>query len=355
VVNWYVTSDRIGDESGGGIVTYHEMEAISKLGEFDLFHWPYFSNIAPPHRVQPWGDDIYLQRSFFSKDSPAPQLAHFYSGTFSETIRGLRNFNTKIVYTAAAHDKYASQEEFYKLGLDFNLPHLTEQNLWEHYFRGYKDADIVICPSTHSRDCMQRFGRDKPIEVIPHGVYLPEKVEPLPERFTIGYLGAVGPDKGLRYLFEAWKNLNYPDATLVIAGRDSTSQFCINMARAFGGGAISHVGWVNSPSDLYNDCTVYVQPSVTEGFGIEVLEAMAHERLVICSRGVGAHDVLPDDKWKFEPCDVKQLEGLIDTTKKKHEADLMEIGKNNRQVAERYLWPIIQEKYIRVWEGLLNE
>ena len=178
-------------------------------------------------------------------------------------------------------------------------------------------------------------------------------IKPFPKTFTVGYLGAVGADKGLRYLMEAWRKLNYKDALLVIAGRDSTSPFVTDFLwPRFGGGNVHFMGWVKDVADFYNQVSVVVQPSVSEGFGIEVLEAMAHGRPVICSNGAGAVDVVgPRDNVVFTAGDVDGLVGLIDQMKTV--AHLEEYGRQNRERAKELTWAKIRERYKVLWRELL--
>jgi len=44
---------------------------------------------------------------------------------------------------------------------------------------------------------MQSYDAIIPIEIIPHGTDIPEETTPPSKEFTVGYLGAIGPDKGL--------------------------------------------------------------------------------------------------------------------------------------------------------------
>ena len=56
---------------------------------------------------------------------------------------------------------------------------------------------------------------------------------------------------------------------------------------------------VDNVGKMYNSCSVYVQPSVTEGFGIPVLEAMAYARPVIVTEGAGVYELVDDGKEGF--------------------------------------------------------
>lgn len=176
----------------------------------------------------------------------------------------------------------------------------------------------------------------------------------MPSRFTVGYLGAYGPDKGVRYLLEAWKKLNYKDAWLVLAGRDSQSQFVQSLCQHFAPNTnIELMGWLPNVSTFYNYISLYVQPSVTEGFGIEVLEAAAHSRAVLCSTGAGAVDFLGHSEgWKFPPGDAGALADRISFMRACTNLD--SIGQSNRKDAEGYSWDKIRARYQEVWKEVLK-
>lgn len=357
--NLYITADRVGlPDHGGGSVTFHESRALKTLGPCQVVD----RQILEPalvSRDDPWcwdatfasGVAVALRNMQGAESRNSKKIAHFYSGTWTRSITLLKRMGYTITHTAAAHDIDVSRREHEKLGIPYNYPHLTNPDLWQRYVGGYLAADLVICPSRHSADCMQRYGC-KNVVVIPHGVTLPETVAPLPSRFTVGYLGAYGPDKGVRYLLEAWKRLNYSDATLILAGRDSTSPFVRWMVEQFGGGNISLVGWVPDVSAFYNSLTLYAQPSVSEGFGLEVLEAMAHGRPVVVSDGAGASDL-----WvggKFSAGDVDDFCIGIDGMRNLMAINGEDQSKLARSEAEKYTWDKIRQQYIDVWKGLLS-
>jgi glycosyltransferase involved in cell wall biosynthesis len=295
----------------------------------------------------PWGADEAASSWLAGQPEIKPKLAHFYSGTFTKTIEILKTRGCKVVYTAAAHSIDISREEHQKLGWSFNYPHLNEPALWQKYVRGYLLADMVVCPSKLSADVMKSYGCTN-VVIIPHGVKLPEKVVAPPSRFSVAYAGQGGADKGLIYLIQAWTRHNRPDAMLTIAGR-GTEQL-LGLVRQYGGGNIYLRGWVDNLSDVYNNCSVYVQPSASEGFGIEVLEAAAHGRPVICSDGAGAADVATGTVVPKR--DVRALAEAIEYYRlndSKRFAD----GMSAREKAKAFTWPIICADYVKLWRGLL--
>jgi glycosyltransferase involved in cell wall biosynthesis len=338
-MNLFVTSDRIGSRTGGGLVTYHELESLKATGPTAVIN------------PEPTADPFDADRAAYSRYVRSAQryrLAHFYAGTYPTLAAALKADGTKVTYTAAAHDVAASRAEHEALGYKFDYPHLTDPVLFEKYLASYRAADVVICPSAHSRRVMEGFGC-RNIVVVPHGVDTDVEVRPLPKRFVVGYLGQPGPDKGLRHLFKAWGMLGYRDARLVVAGRGT--EHLLPLVRE-AGGSVHLAGFVREASWLYHSCSVYVQPSVTEGFGLEIVEAMAHGRPVVCSDGAGAADCVSVEAGRVVPAgDAAALARAIDHYKRNPEL-LAAHGDEARRSAAHYSWDRVRRKYQDVWEAV---
>lgn len=343
---FYITADAIGTPTGGGCVTFNELEALKSICHVEVIN---------PRPAAPFDQDkeaLEMAKNLTAKGFKQPlELAHVYAGCFSETVKWLKAQGVKVTYTAAAHDVAKSKEEHERLGLPFDYPHLTDPELWKQYLAGYKEADVLVCPSWHSRTVMRGFGCEQHIEIIPHGCHLPEAVKPVPKRFTVGYLGAYGPDKGIRVLLEAWKKLDWSDATLILAGRDSCSEWPLRLIGKYGGGNITVAGWQRRVSDFYNSISCYVQSSLSEGFGIEVLEAMAHGRPVICSDGAGAVDIV-ESPFRFRAGDSGHLMERLKWIKDFVWDDVV-MGVAKSRAAE-FTWDKIRERYVKLWGGLVK-
>lgn len=332
----YFTCDRIGSETGGGVVTFNESKALKSLGNFKLFN------------PNPTNNPFEADNLICNQDFSGIKLAHFYSGTFSQTVKNLKSQGTKVVYTAAAHDPELSKQEFEGLGMAYDIPHMTNKDLFDKYVEGYLLADLVICPSTHSESIMKKFGC-KNTKVIPHGIYPNHgKLKERPKNFTVGYLGQIGPDKGIRYLIEAWAKLNYKDSILYLAG--SQSPELIHYIRYFKKGNYNILGWVKNIEEFYNSISLYVQPSVTEGFGIEVLEAMSFGRPVVCSNGAGAADCIDKCGMAVPKRSADMLAYAIDKYKTSTLPSQEECVNN----AKKYSWDIVAEQYKTEWNNILG-
>ncbi len=123
------------------------------------------------------------------------------------------------------------------------------------------------------------------------------------------------------------------------------------MVNKYGGGNVRLMGWVDNVKDFYNCISCYIQPSATEGFGLEVLEAQAHGRAVLCSQGAGAVDTIDHvgSLW-FRACDVEALKGAIRIAR---DSRMVHEGEACRDNARKYSWDLIRERYKKVWGELL--
>jgi glycosyltransferase involved in cell wall biosynthesis len=346
-LNLYLTADEIGTATGGGTVTAHELAAFSRFGKAAA--WSFSSE------ARPWGPDEAAARRLLSDESFRPRLAHVYSGTFTRTVSILKERGCRVTYTCAAHDVAISRAEHERLGLPFDYPHLTDPAQWERYAGGYRLADVVVCPSKAAARIVRAYGGCDRIVVIPHGVDLSPSRAPLPGRFAVAYLGQGGPDKGVAYLIEAWAILGYEDALLTIAGRGTEA--LLPIVRSAGRGSIYLRGTVDDVGEIYDACALYVQPSATEGFGIEVLEAMARGRVVICSDGAGASDALID----LFPDQVVPARAAAELARRialfrdmyEHRRETFDARADRAvAVAGDHAWSRVCARYVDLWESL---
>ena len=108
-------------------------------------------------------------------------------------------------------------------------------------------------------------------------------------------------------------------------------------------------------ADFYKQISVYIQPSVIEGFGITPLEAMAFYRPVIVAEGAGVSELITDGKDGFvvPSRDIKAIEDKL-TFFKENPNEIDRMGRNARKTAEKYTWEIIKKQYREVCESLTS-
>jgi glycosyltransferase involved in cell wall biosynthesis len=123
--------------------------------------------------------------------------------------------------------------------------------------------------------------------------------------FYIGYL--THPQKNLIYLINEFKKVlnTYPDSQLTFAGPLGKDSVLIlkHAAEILGDRKFKYLGKV--PAEdlryLYSACEAFCFPSLYEGFGMPVLEAMACGAPVITSNISSMPEILNDDRFLINP------------------------------------------------------
>ncbi len=136
----------------------------------------------------------------------------------------------------------------------------------------------------------------------------------LPERFVL-YVGTIEPRKNLPALFTAFSSLQdpTPNLKLVIAGKTGwLTEETFERAKALGDSVI-FTGYVADAdlAALYTLAELLVLPSIYEGFGLPVLEAMACGTPVACSNVSSLPEIAGDAALLFDPRDARSMAEAI--------------------------------------------
>lgn len=350
----YISND-LGTNSSGNLVSKHELEALKSLGNVTQLGYHDINPLIFGLPDNPFLMDYLTLNKVSQLDLTNIDLVHFYGGPFTQTIRYLKAKGIRKSLTLDAHDRTESIKEFGNLGYEYPFKHVSDDRLWAIYNGSCYDADNIIVPSTLSKKFLiSEYVDERKIKLIPHGVDIPKNwnMTNIPKLFNVGYLGQCGADKGVRYLIEGWSLLDYKDSTLIFGGISSKSigPFINKYATT---GKFNLLGYIIDISDFYNNVSIYVQPSVTEGWGIEVIEAMSYGRPVIVSRGAGAVDAVEDGVNGFvvEKRDVKGIADKIDWFKN-NPKEIERMGKIARETSLNYDWSIIEQKYADLFRKL---
>ncbi len=187
----------------------------------------------------------------------------------------------------------------------------------------------------------------------PEEVYALRRKYNLPDRFFL-YLGSNKPHKNLTRLVGAWARVAADDVTLVVAGA-WIAGFSEPKAAAERLGA--PVRWLGPVPDgvlpaLYSAAEAFVFPSLYEGFGLPVLEAMACGIPVACSDTSSLPEVAGDAALYFDPEDVdsmvEALRCLLSDAALR--ASLREQGLER---AKTFSWKRTAEETLRVYRSAL--
>jgi glycosyltransferase involved in cell wall biosynthesis len=176
-----------------------------------------------------------------------------------------------------------------------------------------RTADRVVAISNSARhDIVESLGlHAERVDVAPLGVRPPARVEPGRGRERIVLCVAQKrPYKNLGSLIRALAGLEEP-ATLVLVGAPTAHEDELKHLAAELGVAqqVRFPGWVSEAEleELYRCAMCFVLPSLIEGFGLPVLEAMARDVPVACSDRPALPEVVGDAALLFDPDDQRAV------------------------------------------------
>jgi glycosyltransferase involved in cell wall biosynthesis len=204
-------------------------------------------------------------------------------------------------------------------------------------------ADAIYANSnlTAQSLVMAGFAEEKIINVPLGGpVVIPDECLPsvLSEPLRVIYAGPVSVRKGAHYLIEAWQGLGVRrGAELHLYGRNLLPKRCLS---GCGSDVVFH-GAV-SQVDLFaafQSGAVLVLPTLCDGFGSVVAEALANGLPVITTTNAGAADLIEEGRNGFivSPADSSALAGRIEWCLG-HPADLLEMRRHATMTARRWTW-----------------
>jgi glycosyltransferase involved in cell wall biosynthesis len=150
-------------------------------------------------------------------------------------------------------------------------------------------------------------------------------------------VGTLEPRKNLRRIADAAARVG---AELRVVG-----------ARGWGG--VETPGWVGEVSDeelasLYRGARALVFPSLYEGFGLPVLEAMASGTPVVTSRGGATEEVAGGAAILVDPLDVEAIAAGIEEADRRRD-ELRNLGLER---AKAFTWAGVADAVERVWRDL---
>lgn len=187
-------------------------------------------------------------------------------------------------------------------------------------------ASRIVCVSEGVRRFDENYAYPRKLEVIYNGIDT-RRFSPGPpgartelgidaDHNLIGVVGRLAPEKGHRYLLEALRRVldRGVDATLLIVGHGEEEGRIRGTITELG--LEPHVRMVSYRNDIeavYNALDLFCLPSLWEGFGLVLAEAMACGVPVVATRITGVTEVVAEDEgFLVEPGDVQALAAAIE-------------------------------------------
>lgn len=304
-----------------------------------------------------WAQRKVLEMTFAAEHAvarKAGQLAHDASivvasgGTALPAFKAVHRAGGRAVLNyPIAHNRY--QTKFYAEEAEYAPEFAAALPRMEWLPQKYSDqleqecetADRIMVGSSFARQSFVELGYDAGrIVVNPYGVdstqFMPRSEPRRDGVFRVLFVGQIGQRKGLSYLFQGYEKFKRPDSELHVVGGYSPGH---EVYARFQGlyRHTPHIPHKDLPS-LFREADVFVFPSLVEGLGLVVLEAMACGVPVITTTH-GPGDVVRDglDGFFVPIRDPEAIANRLDQLYR--DPSLREqMGRNAREQALRHTW-----------------
>jgi glycosyltransferase involved in cell wall biosynthesis len=214
-------------------------------------------------------------------------------------------------------------------------------------------ADLVLVGSSYARETFLAAGvADSKLCIVPYGVdgsfFRPAGNHATRRSaFRIMYAGGLYQGKGLSYLLRAFERVRSPDSELVLVGNFTGGAEPFSLHRTL----FRHVPHCTRRelAELYRGSDIFVFPTLSDGMGLVVLEAMASGLPVIVTPN-GPGDLVRDgiDGFVVPARDEAALAHAI-ATLRDDPALRASMGRQARERACEFTW----ERYASTVRGLL--
>lgn len=310
--------------------------------------------------------------TFFSRGDSLPEdvdIVHYpYFEPFFLTLPS-KKVNRTIV---TVHDLTPFVfPDYFKIGVKGRIKWLLQK-------RALKNADAIITDSQSSKNDVIKYtgipeskisvvylaaGEEfKRVEISKLKVESLRKKYNLPEKFTL-YVGDVTWNKNLPRLVNAIKKTDIPlvmvGKALTIKNFNRTNSWNQDLGtvqeQVMGDKRFVLPGFVKEEDlkYLYSMATVFVMPSLYEGFGLPILEAMGCGCPVVTSRRGSLGEVAGDAAYYIDPENIENIaKGIKDVfSNKKLRMNLIEKG---IQQAKRFSWQKTALETVKVYEKIFK-
>lgn len=218
-------------------------------------------------------------------------------------------------------------------------------------------AHGMMCASTFTKRSLVHAGVRCPIAVVPYGVdadkFQARLAPPSNRRLTLSFVGQISQRKGFVHLLNGMARSGC-DVHLDIISRGSVpaefQPFLDRVSHTLHRGLDDGATW-----DLVRKSDLFALPSVAEGFGLVILEAMACGVPVMTTTATGGADVITHgvDGLVLEPGDAAAIAAEL----ARHASDrdrCAEMGFAARRTAERCSWERFRTRVAEAYASLLS-
>lgn len=223
-------------------------------------------------------------------------------------------------------------------------------------------ADQIICISNFAKKDTERFLQiNKPLKVVLNGVEQLDKGEASKPNFIENEkeffftIGEVKPKKNFHVLLPLMKL--FPEKELYIAGRtggDYTEKI-LSIIEKENIKNVHLVGMISNEERIwfYKNCEAFLFPSLFEGFGLPIIEAMAFGKPVFSSQETSLKEIGGDCAVFWDNFDAMHMKSIMDANLKLFK-EKPELSINNINHARSFSYSKHMMEYETIYSNLIT-
>jgi glycosyltransferase involved in cell wall biosynthesis len=237
------------------------------------------------------------------------------------------------------------------------------QKLLRKIQKAINRADYITAISAFALQDAQKHldFKGKPNKVIHNGVNLlqfPEFDSPgyRPEKKFLFTLGTVLPKKNFHVLIAMMKS--FENFELLIAGIHSSDEYLVKIQELIAANGLENrvhlLGGIREEEKFWylKNCEAFMFPSLAEGFGIPVIEAMLLGKPVFLSKSTSLPEIGGKHAYYFENFEAEHMVEVVSK-------GLLDYKEHNKALAiktwaEQFSWETASAAYREVYESLLS-
>ena len=277
------------------------------------------------------------------------QTAKVVVGSYQVSHKAFaRASGVKVLNYPIAHHRYiqrfVAEEREMEPSFAATLPDWSRAPVWQEpeLDAECELADWILVGSQFARNAFIEEGLPaEKVIAIPYGADLERFSPEQPgaeqrKTFKALFVGSIVQRKGVSYLLRAYQRFKGPNTELVLVGNhpDDSSPF-VPFRDSFK--HIPHVSQTDLPQ-IYRSADVFVFPSLLEGMGLVVLEAMASGLPVITTPN-GPGDLVRDGVDGFV-VPIRNVDAIVEKLEylRAHPEERLRMGQNARERAKMFTW-----------------
>ncbi|MCD8129979.1 MAG: glycosyltransferase family 4 protein [Lachnospiraceae bacterium] len=167
------------------------------------------------------------------------------------------------------------------------------------------------------------------------------------------FMGRIVPEKGLRYLLEAYKSLKTEKKLVIVGGSSDTDEFAEKLKEIADENVI-FTGFVTGRlrEELYSNAYIYVLPSDLEGMPLSLLEAMSFGNCCVVSNIQECSEVVEDKAVVFQQSNVEELQEKLQELCDNSEVVDRYKGEASAFICAKYNWDDVVRETVKVYMGV---